>query len=119
MSAHNQSQEELLADKVLIDPGPGKKVVPDRSPAVLLVKTAGPESRILGKPLSVGQELTIALNIDGGDLTVTQSGSAAFNAAGNTTVTLDTVGDRVTFVSTKINNVLTWRVSSGDGHAMS
>lgn len=121
MSAHNQLQEHLIADPVLVDPGTGRTVQIDRHDAYLNLRSgASNETRILGAPTRAGQTLTIGLAVDGGgDVAVTQTGSAAFNASGNTTITLNDTGDNVTLVSIAIATALRWRLKSNDGATLS
>lgn len=117
MTAHRTLHDNLYAAAKIDDPGDTETVTPDRSPALLSVTTATAESRVLDTPTSAGQRLTVALDVDGGNLTIT-TGSAV-NAAGNTTVTLDTAGDFVEFVAIEIAGARKWRVAGGDGHALS
>ena len=119
MSAHNLLQEQLLSDHTLIDAGNGKTISVDRSPAFLDVTTAGAETRVLGAAPRAGLLLTVALNVDGGNLVVTQAGSGAFNQAGNTTLTLADAGDVVQLVSVKIGSSILWRIVGNDGVALS
>lgn len=119
MSAHNLLQEQLLSDHTLIDAGNGKTISVDRSPAFLDVTTAGVETRVLNAAPRAGLLLTVALNVDGGNLTVTQAGSGAFNQAGNTTLTLADAGDVVQLVSVQIGSSILWRIVGNDGVALS
>jgi hypothetical protein len=119
MSAHNLLQEQLLADRLLVDPGNGRTVLPDRSPAILSVSEAGATSRVLGTPERLGQMLIVAGNVIGGNLTITQTGSVAINSSGNTTATIAAAGRSITFVAIAVANVLRWRVFSNDGATLS
>lgn len=119
MSAHNVLQELLQADALLIDPGTGRTVQTDRAEAFLSLRSAGAETRVLAAPSRRGQNLTIAMDTDGGDVAVTQSGSVAFNQAGNTTITFNDAGDIVELVAITIAGVLRWRIKSNDGATLS
>lgn len=121
MSAHRSLSDQLIADPLLIDPGTGQRVVLDRDFAFLSISTgASAQTRIIGTPQRVGQELEIAMAVDGGgDCAITQQGSLAINQAGNTTVTLNDAGDRVTLVSIRLGTSLVWRIKSSDGVALS
>jgi hypothetical protein len=118
MSAHNILQEQLIADRALIDPGNAGTVVIDRSPAILSLSSAV-GTRILEAPQALGQEVTVSGNVITGNVGVTQAGSAAINAAGNTTATITAAGQRVTFIAIAIAGVLRWRVKSNDGATLS
>jgi hypothetical protein len=121
MSAHRSLADQLLDSSLLIDPGTGATIVPDRDMGLLSVTTgASGQTRILGTPPRAGMELSISLAVDGGgDCVVTQTGSAAVNQAGNTTVTLNDAGDRVTFMSILVGTTLRWRIKSSDGVSLS
>jgi len=119
MGAHRSLADQLLDTPLLIDPGTGETVSPDRDPSFLDLKTTGTETRVLGTPTRIGQELTIAMSVDGGACTITQVGSAALNEAGNTTLTFDDPGERATLVSILVATTLVWRVKSVDGASAS
>lgn len=118
MSAHNTLQEELIADRTLIDPGTTGTIAIDRQGGILSLSAAA-GSRILQAPQSIGQEVTVSGNAVTGAITITQSGSAAINAAGNTTATIDANGEIVTFVAIAVAGTLRWRVKSFDGATFS
>lgn len=117
MTAHRDRQDLLISETELIDPGDTNTVNVDRDLAHLSVVTAAAESRVLGVPPKAGLRLSINLKTDGGDLTITQT-SGAFNAAGNTTITLDDAGDGVDLISADIDGTMYWRIP-GDGAALS
>ena len=95
--------------------GPGK--IPDPGNAgtiefklwgqVCSVVTTTTETRTLAQPDRPGIVGTVALDTDGGDLTLTVTGG--FNQPGNTTITMADAGDFVTFVSVKIGTSYVWR----------
>lgn len=117
MSAHNHLQEAFIAEYELVPSVASGSIVPDRSPAVETIKTAAAETRSLPRPLSVGQELTIIMSVDGGDCVITAVG--AINAAGNTIMTFDAAGDMIRLVAMPIGAALHWRVVGNDGVALS
>lgn len=119
MTAHRSLQDNLIADAELIDPGNGGSVLLDRTPCHLSVTTTAAETRVLALPSAIGHEITVSLDVDGGDLVVTQAGSLAINQAGDTTVTLADAGDSVTFVAIALAGALVWRVKSADGVVLS
>jgi hypothetical protein len=119
MSAHRAHSDTLVDTPQIIDPGTGGKIVPDRDPSFLDLQTAAAETRVLGTPTRVGQELTIAMSVDVGACTITQAGSATLNEAGNTTLTFDDPGERATLVSILVGTTLVWRIKSTDGASLS
>lgn len=117
MSAHNLPQQALIAELLIPLTYNGQAINPDRSPAVAIIITAAAETRTLPAPISVGQELVIAMDTDGGDCVITAS--AAINMAGNTIMTFDTAGETIRLVAITIANVLRWRVVGNDGVGLS
>lgn len=121
MTAHRSLTDELIADRLLIDPGTGGRVQVDRDSAYLNIRTgASAQSRIIATPSRPGIEITVAMAVDGGgDCAITQQGSLALNQAGNTTCTLNDAGDRVTLFSILLGTALVWRIKSSDGVSLS
>ena len=75
------------------DPGTGAAIDVTRSGEVQVV-TAGAETNTLAVPTFVGQRLILTLKTRvGGDRVITVA--SAFNATGNTIITLDTAGDSI------------------------
>ena len=120
MSSHNLPANGLLADWNIIDPGAGGTFDVNKSPGICdIVTVSGADnSRVLPTPERSGLRIVLNLMTDAGDATITQSGSGAFNAAGNTTITLDDVGDHANLISMNVNGTLLWR-DAGDGGAYS
>ena len=82
-----------LALDEIPDPGNGVAIEVSRSGHIQVV-TAAAETNTLAAPTFVGQRLIISCKTHAvGDRVITVS--AAFNAAGNTTITLDTAGDAI------------------------
>ena len=79
-----------VALEAIADPGNGGAIDVTRSGFVEVV-TGGAETRTLAAPTFVGQQLILSMKTDGGDGVITVS--AAFNASGNTTITLNDAGD--------------------------
>lgn len=119
MSAHRDPADELIADRAVRDPGASGTIQPIGSPAFCAVKTAAAESRVLARPTTIGQECTVILDTDGGDLTITQSGGGDIDVSGNDTATLSAPGEFVSFIAISVAGVLTWRVNGNDGAAFS
>ena len=75
------------------DPGDAAAIDVTRSGHIQIV-TAGAETNTLAVPTFVGQRLIITCKTHAvGDRVITVA--SAFNAAGNTTITLDTAGDAI------------------------
>lgn len=117
MSAHNQPQQGLLAELEPQMTYNGDGIKPDRSPCVSVLKTYAAETRTLPAPISLGQELTIAMDTDGGDCVVTAS--HAVNQAGSTIMTFDNAGETVKLVAISIDGAFRWRVVANDGVGLS
>lgn len=116
--AGRRTRERFNAPKqfVVPDPGNGGAIAPGASGICSLVST-GAETRTVAAPEHFGQELTLAMQTDGGDIVVTFS--AAFNAAGNTTMTFADVMDVATLISIWNGANLRWRICCNDGVALS
>jgi hypothetical protein len=119
MSAHNHLQEAMIAEYEIPATVTGEAIVPDRSPAICVIKTgAGAQTRTLPSPLNPGQELTIIMDTDGGgDCVVTSA--AAINQAGNTIITLGDAGDMIRLAAATVGGVNLWRVVANDGAVLS
>lgn len=117
MSAHNLLEELLIAPQQLERTYTGQAILADRSPAYAPIITAAAETRTLPRPSHVGQRLTIAMEVDGGDCVITSS--AAINLAGNTIITLDAPGEMVELTSVRIGADLFWRVVVNGGATLS
>jgi hypothetical protein len=127
MSAHRLLQDAIVADHTESDPGASGNLKVTKHDGVFQITTSAAESRFLVNPtgnvIYYGARTSVALDVDGGNLTVQVKNAAgtavAMNAAGNTSCVLDTVGDRVTFVLHKVSGVARWLVESSDGAAFS
>jgi hypothetical protein len=113
MSAHNHLQEGLIAEYTLPAVGNGGVIVPDRSPAVIAIRTAAAETRSLPDPLNVGIRLTICMEVDGGDCVI--ASASPINQAGNNRITLNDPGDTVELVAISVAGAPKWRVVANDG----
>lgn len=100
---------------LIADPGNAGAIPVTNSGSVQIV-TAGAETRTLAVPTVVGQMLAISMKTDGGDAVITVA--AAFNAAGNTTITLNDAGDTVVLVGIEIGGNKRWKLISNDGAAL-
>lgn len=97
----------------IADPGNATKAIPVTRSGVCAITTAGAETRTLAIPSFVGQRITLCLNVDGGDCVITVA--SAINQAGNTTITLNDIGDTVALVGILRSGVRAWRVLVNDG----
>lgn len=97
---------------VVTDPGTGGAIPPGASGICSLV-SAGAETRALAAPSEVGLELCLAMQTDGGAITLTVS--AAFNAAGNTIITFNDPMDIAILRSIWNGANLRWRLCCNDG----
>ena len=117
MSAHNLLEELLTAPQQLERTYTGQAIRADRSPAYAPIITAAAETRTLPRPSHVGQRLTLAMEVDGGDCVITSS--AAINPTGNTIITFDAAGEAVELLAVRIGADLFWRVVVNVGAALS
>lgn len=99
---------------VITDPGTGA-AIPVRQSGVCCITTgASGQTNTLAAPTFKGQIITLVLDTDGGgDRVVTVS--AAFNQAGNTTITLNDAGDTISLIGATIAGALRWRLINNDG----
>ena len=102
--------------QVIADPGASGAIPVTRS-GQCAVTTAGAESRTVAIPTFVGQTLSISLDVDGGDLTVTFA--SAINQAGNTIATIADAGDHLKVEGVQVAGAPVWRVIANDGATLS
>ena len=89
--SHN-TLEALYSDESLTpDPGDGGDIGQSKGIEVVDITTAAAETRTLKDPSRAGNLLTLRMFEDGGDCVITAE--TAINQAGNTTITLDAVGE--------------------------
>lgn len=100
----------------LSDPGDAGALPVTRS-ATVAITTGGAETRTLAIPAVPGIELTLSLDVDGGDCVITAA--AAVNQTGNNTLTMADAGDEITLRAVRKAAALVWRVVSNDGVALS
>lgn len=94
------------------DPGPGGRIRVPLSPAYVGLRSAGAEMRFLEDPRATGLFLTLAMEVDNGDILV--SGSPLVNS-GDGEMTFNTVGDYVKLVSVNVGGDLRWRIVGQHG----
>ncbi len=114
MSAHNAAQQAYFSEKEVLDPGDGKTIVSEQQVSVVNLLSVTAETRTLGRPTRQGEQITLHMRTDGGDITVTVTG--AFNETGDTTFVFSDEGQFATFQShvTKAG-VYFWRLISHYG----
>lgn len=118
MSAHRTLNDLFRAfDSVgpgrLEDPGDTKTITFTQWGQICSVVTTAAQTRTLAQPTKPGILATIALDEDGGDLTLTVTGG--YNDEAATSVTFDAAGDFVTFISIKVGTSYYWRVVTQEG----
>lgn len=105
-------RDGIAHGSTIADPGSGGAIAVTRSGSCALA-TSAPETRSLANPTAVHQTISLYLATDGGDCTVTVA--AAFNAAGNTSITLNDAGDSITLIGVSTGAGLRWRMLAVDG----
>ena len=100
----------------IADPG-ASGAIPVTANGVCNLTSAGAETRTLAIPTFVGQLLTICLDTDGGDVTLTVA--SAINQAGNNTIVLNDAGDTVTLVGRTVGGTRRWQIVQNDGATLS
>ena len=113
MSGHNVLQDVANGQHLQLDPGAGGTITVKHTAFIPLV-SAGAEARALSDPDSLGQDLTLRMITDGGDITLTAD--TAFNQAGNTILTFGDVGDTAFLRSVQLSGgAYRWQVIALDG----
>ncbi|HYE91767.1 MAG TPA: hypothetical protein VEA38_12135 [Terriglobales bacterium] len=100
----------------ITDPG-NAGAIPVTHSGVCSLTSAGAETRTLAAPTFDGQIITLACDVDGGDNVVTAA--AAFNQAGNNTITFNDAGDCVTLIARRQAGALKWSLLVNDGASLS
>ncbi len=113
MTAHRALADQLIAEYEQVDAFDGDALVPDRSPAIIEIRTNDAETRTLPDPENPGLRLTLCMEKDGGDCVITASNPV--NQAGNNTLTLDDEGETIDLVAVRIDGAMRWRVVGNDG----
>ena len=97
----------------IADPGDDAAIPVTASGVCALTTTeGGGETRTLAIPAFIGQQLTLTLDVDGGDCVVT----VAENVDGtNNTLTFDNDGETLILIGTQIAGALVWRIVQNIG----
>jgi hypothetical protein len=111
------AQDLIVGEPKLIAGGADAAAIGVTESGNVAITTAGAETRTLAIPATVGIELTISLDVDGGDAVITAA--SAINQAGNTIMTMADAGDIIVLKSVQVAGANVWRVSANDGVALS
>jgi hypothetical protein len=113
MTAHREPADHSYADWLIADPGDTETIRGDRSGIVLLT-TAGAETRTLAAPTRVGLDLVLCLTAQAGTCTVTAGDSGTFNVTADNTLTFTAVGATSLLRSVNVGGTLLWRAFCTD-----
>jgi len=116
MSAGNILYSLFMARYVRKDPGDAGTINANNVQAqfaLFPLVSAAAETRTLAQPTKAGLVVTLVLDTDGGDITLTVTGG--YNADADTSLTLGDAGDFVTFISVKVGSSYYWRVLAFEG----
>lgn len=109
------SLNSVLTNQIA-DPGDAGAIPVTASGSVSLVSSDA-ETRMLGDPTFVGQELSLGFKTDGGDVVITTA--SPVNQTGNNTLTFADVGDHLQLTAIEDGADIEWRVVANDGVALS
>lgn len=107
MSAHSANRDLFDADCTIPDPGSAGTIYVDKSLAVVELVSAGAESRTLDRPTKRGTIVTLFGYTVAGTITVTVTGG--YNQDGDTTFSITTADQFVTFQSVYTGSAYVWR----------
>lgn len=114
MSARNSAAKQFKGAKVMPDPGNAGVIVVDQSPVICNLASTAAQTRTLALPTREGAEVTLHMQTDGGDITLTVA--SAYNETGDTTFVFSEVGQFVAFKSHMTSaGVYFWRSTSHHG----
>lgn len=113
MSSHRALRDlfrayESVGPGIGKDPGNAGSIAPTMWGQIFPIVTAAAETRTLARPDKAGVLVTVLLDTWVGNLTLTVTGG--YNPAGDTSITFDTAGDMVTFLSVKTGTTYQWTV---------
>lgn len=112
-SAHRLLHDMYRAPFLMDDPGDAGTITADRDFGVVPITTTAAETATLAQPSKAGLFITVVLDVDGGDLTLTVTGG--YNADAATSITFGDAGDFVLFYSIRVGASFYWRVVSHEG----
>ena len=102
------------AQQAITDPGDAGAIPVTKSGVCALTSGAGGETRTLAAPTYIGQRLMLCHDTDGGGA-IALTVAAAFNEAGNNTLTFDDAGESALLMGITIGGTLTWKATALDG----
>lgn len=88
---------QLASNPTMADPGASGTLTVTQSPVTCLLASAGAETRTLARPTKAGVIVTLLMQTDGGDITLTVTGN--YNENGDSTFTFSDPGQFVQFIS--------------------
>lgn len=97
------------------DPGDGGAIPVDQA-GVCAITTAAAETRTLAAPSAPGQQITLVLDVDGGDCVITVA--HAISGTDNT-ITLNDAGDSIVLYAISFGGADYWRVLVNNGATLS
>ncbi len=98
---------------LILDPGNAKTIIATKGLSSVPLVSAAAETRTLGAPTRSGDEITLFMRTDGGDITVTVTGG--FNETGDTTFVFSDTGQFATFTAIDYGGTKYWRLVSHYG----
>jgi len=122
MSGHNILQQLSREPEMdILDPGDAGTIAVDRTLGICSVVTAGAETRKIASPERAGIVISICLKTDGGDLTITGSGTEILNSGlgTETTAVMADAGDCLTLISIAKGSDFVWSPLANNGATMS
>ena len=102
---------------VIADPADAGAISVTGSGSCSLVSVGADETRTLTIPTILGQQISMQMQTDGGDIVLTVA--SAINETGNNTITFDNTGETLGLVAVNIGGTLAWRVMWNDGAGLS
>jgi hypothetical protein len=96
---------------VLTDPGHLGAIPVTAAKGICAITTVGAETRTVANPTALGQELTITLNVDGGDCEITFAPSNVLTSDGgaaDNVLTMADAGDTVFLRATQFGGTTVW-----------
>lgn len=88
---------QLASNPTMADPGASGTITVTQSPVTCLLASAAAETRTLARPTKSGMILTLVMQTDGGNITLTVTGG--YNENGDTTFSFTDPGQFVQFIS--------------------
>jgi hypothetical protein len=107
MSGVTQKLEHSGASWDIPDPGDAASIDATFS-GVCALTSAAAETRTLPIPTYIGQWITIILDTDGGDVTLTVT--SGYDSGGTTTAIFSTAGQTMEFRGATVGGALRWRL---------